>query len=224
MSKQRTVTPYRFIASLGLFSTLAICLLAGRIIASHSSRYSFLFWNLFLAIVPAIVAWVLVTRVRTYGWLRWQQIVLSIGWLVFLPNSFYVVTDLIHLRVNYEADLLFDITLLVSFILNGLIMGYLSMYLVHMALKTRLRERDAYLAVTVIFLLVSFAICLGRYSRWNTWDIILQPAGLLFDVSDRVINPGGYMQTYQTTGILFLLLLGGYVIVYEAIRLLRREQ
>jgi uncharacterized membrane protein len=215
--------PYRFIGSLAFLSLVSAVLLAVRIVNSNSVRYGFMFWNLFLAAVPLLLAWWLVHRVRQDGWLKWPQMVLAAAWFVFLPNSFYLITDLIHLRSNFEADLLFDITVLMSFILAGLAFGFASLYLVHKELGKRLSDLRAYGAVAVILLAASFAICLGRYTRWNTWDIILQPAGLLFDVSDRLINPATHFQTYHTTVTLFLLLLGTYAVVWEAARLLQRR-
>jgi uncharacterized membrane protein len=215
--------PARFIASLLVLPVISVFLLVVRAMASDSSRYLFLPWNLFLAAVPLLLAWWLVWRVRVFGWLMWQQVLLTLGWLAFLPNSFYLMTDFIHLRPNHEADLLFDIVLLTSFMLSGLILGVISVYMVHVEIRKRLSERYSYGVIGLVFLACSFAICLGRYTRWNTWDILLQPAGLLFDVSDRLINPGLHAQTYQTTVTLFLVLFGAYVALWEGARLLRRQ-
>lgn len=216
-------SPYRFILSLVLLSIVSCGLLAARILSSDSSRYGFLAWNLFLAAVPAALAWWLASRIRKQGWANWKQVGLTLLWISFLPNSFYLITDLVHLRSNYEADFLFDVTLLTSFIIAGLIFGMTSMFIVHKEIVKRASERKAYAWVGLIFLAVSFAICLGRYTRWNTWDILLRPAGLLFDVSDRLINPVGHLQTYQTTLTLFLLIFCTYITVWEASKLLRRN-
>lgn len=221
MKKISALSPKRFIASLALFSVVSCGLLITRMVSSDSSRYGFLIWNLVLAAFPLLLAWWLAGRIRKLGWAKWQQVVLTLFWLSFLPNSFYLITDLIHLRSNYEADLLFDITLLVSFIVAGLIFGIASMFIVHKEIIKRTTERYAYAWVGLMFLAVSFAICLGRYTRWNTWDILLRPAGLLFDVSDRLINPIVHLQTYQTTVTLFLFLFCTYIVVWEAARLLR---
>lgn len=227
MAKQtvdnKRLMPYRFIGSLLLISAISIGMLLTRIADSDSGRYSFLIWNLVLAAVPPALAWWLADRIRQYGWLKWQQVALSLLWLVFLPNSFYLVTDLIHLQSNFEADLLFGITILMSFIMAGLIFGFLSVFYIHREIVKRLGEGYSYLIVGAIFLLVSFAVCLGRYTRWNTWDILLRPAGLLFDVSDRLINPTIHLQTYQTTLTLFLLLFSSYIVVWEAARLMRAK-
>jgi uncharacterized membrane protein len=144
-------------------------------------------------------------------------------WALFLPNSFYIITDLIHLRPNYEATLLFDITMLMGFISAGLVFGFLSVYLVHGELSKRLNGTRAYGLVGLLFLAISFAIYLGRFTRWNTWDVLLRPAGLLFDVSDRFIRPDVHTQTYQTTIILFLVLFSLYGVIWESTRLLARK-
>ncbi len=214
--------PLRLIASFAFISLVSVGLMISRIAFSSSLRYTFLFWNLALAVVPVLLAWWLVRRIKQFGWLKWQQILLSVLWVIFLPNSFYIITDLIHLRANYEADILFDVTLLISFIITGLLLGYTSVYLVHQQILQRFRERSAYGLIAFLFLIVSFAVCLGRYLRWNTWDIVLRPAGLLFDISDRVINADSHLQTYQTTLILSLVLFSGYTVVYEAARQLRK--
>lgn len=216
-------SPYRLLASLAFLSVVCVMLLIFRIAFTESLRYTFLFWNLILAIVPALIAWWLARRVRTHGWLKWQQIGLTALWVSFLPNSFYLITDLIHLRPNYEADILFDITLLTGFIMAGLAFGYGSIYLMHIEILKRLRERWAYGIVALLFVAVSFAVFLGRYMRWNTWDIVLRPAGLLFDISDRVINVDAHLQSYQITLVMSLLLFSGYSVMFETARLLKTK-
>lgn len=222
--KKRTkprLSPERFIGSLILLFAVSMVLLLARIDLTDSFRYSFLFSNLILAAVPVLLAWWLVKRVRLLGWKNWQSAGLTVLWLVFLPNSFYLITDLIHLQPNYEADLLFDITLIMSFVISGLLLGFISVFMVHKELLARIGEKRAYWVMAMLFLVVSFAICLGRYSRWNTWDIVLRPAGLLFDVSDRLIYPVAHWQTYQTTAVLFALLFSTYFVLWEGARLIR---
>jgi uncharacterized membrane protein len=223
MSKVIIGTPYRFMASLGLSIAVSVGLLAARVIASDSTRYAFLLWNIVLATVPLLLGWLLVQRIRELGWLRWQQIALTIIWLAFLPNSFYLVTDFVHLRQTYEASLLFDVVLLSSFMCNGFILGFISVYMVHRELVKRLSDIQAYALVGLIFVACSFAAYLGRFTRWNTWDLVLRPAGLLFDVSDRFVNPGAHTDTYVATLVLFLLLMSTYTVIYEAARALRKQ-
>lgn len=213
--------PIRFIASVSFVCLVSIFLLVARIVSSDSTRYVFLLWNLVLAALPLLIGIWLVDRVRKFGWLAWQQIVLTILFLVFLPNSFYLVTDFVHLRLTSEATIIYDVVLLSSFMFSGLVLGYTSVFLVHRELKKRVDERSALIVAGGLFLAVSFAIYLGRFSRWNTWDVLFEPTGLLFDVSDRFVNPGVHTDTYITTSIIFILLFGLYWVIYEAFRLFR---
>lgn len=215
--------PTRFIASLIGLSIICLGLLYGRILVTDSYRYIFLFWNLFLAAIPALLAWWLVIRLQKVSWAKWQQVVITFLWLAFLPNSFYMITDFVHLRPNYEADLLFDVVLLSGFLLAGIALGFLSIYLVHSQLVKRIKSNQAIFLIGFILLLCSFAIYLGRFTRWNTWDILFRPAGLLYDVSERLINPAAYSQTYLTTATFFLVLFSLYLVIWEGLKLIRSK-
>jgi len=224
MAKKAAISysPIRFIMSVVLLCLISMALLFARILSSDSMRYIFLLWNLILATIPPLVAYLLYQRVRINGWLEWKQIALTVVFLAFLPNSFYLVTDFVHLRETYEASLMFDVVLLASFMLSGLVLGYSAVFLMHKTLKTRLSEEKAYITILGLFVAVSFAIYLGRFTRWNTWDLLLQPAGLLFDVSDRFINPAVHTDTYMVTSVIFLMLASVYIVIYEGLQLARR--
>lgn len=212
---------YYFAASIGLACLVSIILLAGRILVSDSLRYVFLIWNLVLAALPLLLAWWLSERLQTLSWFKWQQILLSVLFIGFLPNTFYLITDFVHLRQTNEAGLYFDVVMLSSFVLNGIILGFVSIYLLHRQILRRFNERTGLIIITVVFLLASFAAYLGRFTRFNTWDIILRPAGLLFDVSDRFVNPTQHTDTYLATVTLFAVLLSTYLVMYSASKLLQ---
>ena len=210
------------IVSIVLTCSVSLGLLVGRIIFSDSMRYIFLIWNLVLAIVPLLLAWWLVERLRTRSWLKWQQILITALFISFLPNAFYLITDFVHLRQTNEVNLYFDVVMLSSFVLNGIVLGFISIYIVHRELMKRFREQDALLVISIVFLLASFATYLGRFTRFNTWDILLRPAGLLFDVSDRFINPSRHTDTYVATMSLFIVLITTYLVFYSSIRVFRK--
>ena len=222
MKKESKKSTDRLIASLSVLCFTPVFLLLLRVSSSDSSRYLFMIWNLLLAIIPVFLAWWLVERLKKHRWSHSKQLLLTAGWLLFLPNSFYLVTDFIHLRQTFEASLLFDVVLFTSFAVSGLIIGYISLFLVHNELSKRLLQKQAWVIVGLIFLASSFAIYLGRFSRWNTWDILLKPTGLLFDVSDRFLNPDMHLQTYETTLIFFVLLFPVYWVIWESIHYLKK--
>jgi uncharacterized membrane protein len=193
-----------------------------RVLSTGSLRYWYLSWNLFLALVPIFFAWLLIRRLKTHRWLEPGNITLTALWLGFLPNSFYVLTDFIHLRDTGEINLLFDIVLIFSFTVNAFIAGYLSVYMIHRELLKRKSVEVVSAVIATVFALCGFAIYLGRTLRWNTWDIVLNPFGLLFDVSEGLLNPLAHPQMLVTTGIFFILLSTSYALIYgftEVIRL-----
>lgn len=223
MSKHKEATPQRLLVSIGLLAAVAMGLLLFRLLVSDSLRFVFLGWNLALAaLAPLLAAW-LVGRIRQLGWWGWQQVLLAVLWLSFLPNSFYIITDLVHIRPTYEMPLMYDIVMLSSFMLSGLVLGYQSLYLVHNLLLSKLKPSRAYQVVGLVLLLCSFAMYLGRYGRWNSWDIVMNPAGLVFDVSDRFVNPAAHEQTYLLTLTVFALLFSLYGVIFEAANWLRRK-
>ena len=205
-----------------LFSSLASFLLfVWRAYSLGSTNYWYLNWNLFLAWIPLILSYWLIRYLDTGSWKSWQAITITALWLLFLPNSFYIATDFIHLQQNVHNSLLFDVALLLSFTFNGFLLGYLSVYAVHRALLRRLSSRTAHGLIALVFLLCGFAIYIGRYLRWNTWDILINPAGVLFDVSDRFINPAVHEQTFRTTGLFFVLIGVFYVVVWHLFSVLQ---
>jgi uncharacterized membrane protein len=39
----------------------------------------------------------------------------------------------------------------------------------------------------------------GRFLRWNSWDIFLYPTDVLYDIGHRLINPFNHLQAYGVT-------------------------
>ena len=67
-----------------------------------------------------------------------------------------------------------------------------------------------------MLLLSSFAMYLGRDLRWNSWDVLLNPAGIIFDVSERVIDPLDHPEAFTTTLMFFIFLAGLYIFLRQA--------
>jgi uncharacterized membrane protein len=212
----------RFVLILALSNALSVVLFLARVAAADSYRYWFLLWNLFLAWLPLIFAALLVAHLRRKSWRHWQNVLLTLLWFGFLPNSFYVLSDLVHLRSTGEVSILYDAVLFSSFVFNAFVSGYLSVFLVHRALLHRQLTRTyAHVIIGLIFLTCGFAIYLGRYMRWNSWDVLVNPAGILFDVSDNIINPLAHPQVFVTTVTFFALLSVAYAVMYQLALVIR---
>ena len=172
-------------------------LLATRIIISGQLYYIFLAWNLFLAWIPFAISQNLVTVKN-----RWKIFFLVGAWLLFLPNAPYIITDFLHLTSRPPIPYWYDILLLFSAALNGLLLGLLSLLSVEKFLANRYGNRISGLIILCSFFLCSFGIYMGRYLRWNSWDIIMNPDDIAVDILVRIFNPFDHFATWAVT-ILF---------------------
>jgi len=197
-------------AMLGL-SALSIGLFGLGVVRGNGWGDWYLIWNLFLAWLPLVFAYILTAQLRRKEWSSWTGIGLTLAWLLFVPNSFYIVSDLIHLHDMARQSVLFDSLTFTLFVLNGLLLGYASLYLIQQQMTKRgagRRQTDLFAASTL--LLCSFAIYLGRDLRWNSWDVLVNPAGLIFDISERLIDPLDHPDVFTTTAVFFVFLMGLY--------------
>ena len=180
-----------------------------------------LLWNLFLAWVPLCFALALerLTARPTAGGVGRRLLVAgcAAGWFFFFPNAPYLVTDLIHLQPRPPVPLWFDALLLMNFAWTGLLVGFGSLLLIERLVRFRLGRPAGYVFATAALALASFGVHLGRFGRWNSWDVIRQPGSLLrasLRNADPVAQPG----TAAFCLFLFVFLLAGYA----ALRGLRR--
>lgn len=227
MTKQQKIyiaSPLRwFIGALLVSNMAGILLFVLRVSLTGSYRYWYLPWNLFLAWVPVAFAVWLVLRLRNGRWHGWINLLITAGWLAFLPNSFYILTDLIHLRWASEIDLLFDVVLLGWFIVNGFIAGFIALYIVHRQLVQRLSALRTSLIIGSVLFLSSFAIYLGRVPRWNSWDLLINPIGVLGDAVHIVTTPARAGQSLLVTLLFFSIVSGLYLVVWTGLSYVRAE-
>ncbi len=191
-----------------------------RVISAGTLRYAFLFWNLLLAWLPLLFAWLLKESLKKQPWRSPKPIIYAALWLGFLPNSFYMVSDLIHLQSTGEVSLLYDSVMFFSFIFTSFALGFTSLFIVQRELHEKLKLKSTHAIMAGILFLCSFAIYLGRDFRLNSWDVLVNPAGLLFDVSDQFVNPAAHPQLITTTLMFFALLIGMYAVIWQVIRAL----
>ncbi len=188
---------------LSLFSTVLVAL---RVYYTSSFTYLFLIWNLFLAGIPFVIS-LLITTQKQVGGKRFYVVMLPLLliWLMFLPNAFYIITDLFHLRPKNQIPLWYDLLLLLSFAWTGLVLGYLSLIDIHELVERRSGKRTAWLFAIGILVLCAFGVYLGRYLRWNSWDLFTRPNALLGDVYRQLMTSAEYLGVTIGFSIFFLL-------------------
>jgi len=189
---------------LALATGVGIALVVARCVASHQLAYFNLVWNLFLAWLPLGFA-CLAERFRAAPG---RFVGCAFLWLLFLPNSPYLVTDLVHLRPRPPVPFWFDILLVQSFVLTGLLLGLLSLYLMQRRVSRLCGPRTGWLFALAAVGLAGFGIYLGRFERWNSWDLFTRPLVLSADVWGLFRHPHANRAafTFSTlcAGFLFL--------------------
>ena len=155
---------------------IGLLLWLGRVVLTQEGMYFFLLWNLLLAFVPMKLSESLARR-SPLDWRTW--VVLSF-WLLFFPNAPYIITDFIHLRSDGMMRW-YDLILIMHFALSGMICAFLSLGQVHdwVMLYFGKREADSVLVVTVVA--SGLGVYIGRFQRWNSWDIFLHPLQIIQD-------------------------------------------
>ena len=104
----------------------------------------------------------------------------------------------------------YDLVLLLSCACTGLLLGYLSLLEIQSAVEERLGHATGWIVAASSLLLSGFGIYLGRFLRWNSWEVVTDPAGLFLDISDRLLHPTAYPRAYAVTFIFGSGLLLGY--------------
>jgi uncharacterized membrane protein len=204
----------RFIKSVGLLSALCILFSGYRVLITGTWRYTFILSNLMLAWLGLIFGWLLAGRVKNSSWISWGSLGLTALWLAFLPNTWYVLTDFLHVQPTGEVSEIYDIVLIGTLVINGLILGFTSLYIVHRQLIKRVGETKSLLLIAGVILLSSFAIYLGRNLRWNSWDVLANPSGVILSVSDRIVDPLGHPRALNVTGLFFVFLSSIYFSIW----------
>jgi uncharacterized membrane protein len=188
------------------------CLIACRIYYSGSLLFIFLAWNIFLAWIPYIIS----SYLRLPSVVRWNHYLLLLAWLLFFPNALYLVTDLIHLDIESGIPKWFDVILLFSSSAAGLMMAFISLYRVEQFLHKMAEKRIVSMLIILILFLGSFGVYIGRFLRWNSWDIISNPVRLFNSIAGRIFFPFDHLYTWGVTSVLTILF---YLIYFSAKKL-----
>ena len=192
------------IATLLQLSAFCILLMVISFVRTSNITYFFLAWNLFLAWVPLILAKIWSLRLEMKPLKQWKSVGMFSLWLLFFPNSPYLITDLVHLETRYNAAIWSDTLLLFSCAFAGLIVGLYSLHLVHKILSQSFSFFKSWSIIIISLILTGFGIYLGRVQRWNSWDLFTNPFNLIHDIFVQLSNPQAIKMTLGFSALLFI--------------------
>ncbi len=183
-----------FLVGQALYPVLLSTFLTGGLFVARAAListwgYRFLPWNLFLAWIPYLSSLV-IAYLHQHHPKRWGYLLIpSLLWLTFFPNAPYIITDFIHLRWRYPVPIWYDIVLLAMAAWTGLFLAAFSLRTMQQIVKTFLGTVASWLFVALVMGLSGLGIYLGRFLRWNSWDLLLRPDKVLSDIALLLIAP-----------------------------------
>jgi uncharacterized membrane protein len=192
---------------------LIILILAGvlnilRVIVFGSHSFVWLFWNIFLAMIPFFISTTLLWLDKKEKLNKTIFIIGGIVWLIFIPNAPYLVTDFIHIGVVRSVPVLYDTFLLFGFAWAGLYLGLYSISHIEEIIRKRYSYITCEIIIPIIMLLIGFGVYLGRALRFNSWDVFTNHISLLNHIwkiiSQATIHAEVYFYTILISVFLYL--------------------
>lgn len=172
------------------------------IFKDNNLLYAMLSWNIFLAILPLyfIKKAEMTMRQKNIGWsVLWLAL-----WLFFFPNSVYMITDFIHIsndkfltfiegeRYAADSEVVYhhEIVVWTKLLVIGIgfffasLAGLESLYLFEKMISKKYSKVISTLGFFVVAMLTGIGVYIGRFLRFNSWDVLANPLQLLKEVAD----------------------------------------
>jgi uncharacterized membrane protein len=173
-----------------------------------TDHFFFLIWNLFLAWIPA---WLSLWIYRTYSRSGAGMLIYVLGaaWLAFFPNAPYILTDVIHInRIHAPLTRWYDIISILTAAWTGYLLGFVSLLTLRRLVEREYGLRAGLVFTTGSLILCSLGIFIGRFLRWNSWDLVTRPHHVLSDLETLFAEP---------RPLLFILLFGTFLMSTYAV-------
>ena len=171
-------------------SVVCVGLVVVRLVYYQSSGYTNLVWNLFLAWIPFVLAYLAYM-------LSWQRTlmyfvipVFAFLWLIFFPNAPYILTDLQHLgQRSTAAPLWYDVVVFIWFSWTGMLLGIVSLSLMQEIIRRQIGRLAGWVFVVFVSVLTGIGLYIGRFVRLNSWDILQNPGEIASNIPDWLGDP-----------------------------------
>jgi uncharacterized membrane protein len=179
------------VLSVLVLSAVVADLVVFRVAYTGTSYQTNLVWNLSLTWTPLVLALLLYDRhVRHAGLTTLAG--LGMLWLLFFPNAPYIVTDFKYLAGSTGEKFWYDGALIGTAATTGLMLGFVSLYLLQAIVRQGVGARPAWIFVFVSLGLGAFGVYVGRVLRWNSWDVFVQPGSLAAKLARGLADPLGH--------------------------------
>ncbi len=166
----------------------------------------YLLWNVFLAFVPFLISSTLLWHVHHAKVSSFEIVFGGMLWLLFFPNAPYLITDFIHLSEELVAPAWFDILLIFTCAWVGLEFAYYSLLQTEELLRRWWSEISVQLSLLPVLWFTGFGIYLGRFPRFNSWDLLSSPQELVYTVMQILLGQSHFPEALYFTMLFFVFL------------------
>jgi uncharacterized membrane protein len=197
---------------IALSTCYALGLYSGRVFGSGAwVIYANLVWNLVLAWIPYGSSMLADGLYRSSPRKWWWLIPPGMIWLLFFPNAPYLLTDFFHLEPRYDSPYWYDMLLLIAFSFTGIFLAVASLRTMQRLVSAYAGRYVGWAFATFALILGGVGIYLGRFERWNSWDMLTQPERILADVLRPLANPLNSLRFFGFSSLFTIFLLICYL-------------
>lgn len=190
---------------------LAIVLNILRIFIFKTTSSLYMLWNIFLAFIPFFISSILLLHTNKGNFTKPFFIIGFIFWFAFLPNAPYVVTDFIHLNRISIVPPMYDIFFFFSSAYVSLLVGLYSISHMEKILLLKFKQKITNIIIPIIILFASFGMYLGRFLRFNSWDLIFSHKFLISSTWNVFLRPHSVTNVYTYTILFFFFVYISYI-------------
>ncbi len=223
-----------------LLNLYALALVLLRAAVYRTKLYRPMIWNIWLSVLPVLVlgaggaaGLLLMLAAPVAGFLTLGAA--GLVWLLLLPNASYLITELnqSHRGDDDPVPLWYDIILMISLAMSGVVNTVVNVFIVHFVTTVAVHGDSAehfltpapLAVVGAVMLLLGFGMYLGRYPRFNSWDL-RHPVSFVRKLVSHFREPGnlaacaGFTVSYALFLALIYMVVAGPVI--EGLMLVER--
>ena len=149
-------------------------------------NFNFIWFNSFLALISVVFGWLMIKARKKFA-----KILYGFIWLIFLPNTIYILTDITHLFEDWpKVDNLLRAILIIQYTLFsivGIITFTIAVYFFQKLLDRKSKKKmkpSTFVSICILNFMVGFAVVLGGIQRTNSWHIFTDPIRVANDVLD----------------------------------------
>ena len=203
-------------------SVICVSLVVARMAYSHTRGYTNLVWNLFLAWIPFVLAYLAYMLSWRRALMYFLIPLFAFMWLIFFPNAPYILTDLQHLTQEpVRVPVWYDVIVLIWFSWTGMLLGLVSLNLMQQIIRRQMGRLAGWVFVLFVSGITGIGLYLGRFVRLNSWDLLQNPDDIVSSIPQWLSDPSRRSVGFILLYTLFFIFV--YLTLYAFGHILRED-